>query len=249
VPDSDREEVRWRRTGLLYYLKRPAQALAEVGPAEKTFRQLARRFIEDNDADGLARLVADRAGAPTADPAVGYFRAEVHFLNGEYAAAADLFAAYRRAAGPTTDDPHPVWSGERQFRCRIRLGELAAARAVLPSSGIGPHVDKAVELLRQSGHSDELPRGLQLRACLRHIAGNCAGSQSDLDEAWDIAERGSMRLHIADIHLPRARLFFRESCYPWGSPRDDLAAAEMLIDDCGYHRRDEELADAKAAIP
>ena len=29
---------------------------------------------------------------------------------------------------------------------------------------------------------------------------------------------------------------------------DDLAAAETLINECGYHRRDEELADAKRAI-
>jgi hypothetical protein len=27
-----------------------------------------------------------------------------------------------------------------------------------------------------------------------------------------------------------------------------LEAAEKLINDCGYHRRDEELADAKRAI-
>jgi hypothetical protein len=29
---------------------------------------------------------------------------------------------------------------------------------------------------------------------------------------------------------------------------DDLAAAEKLINDCGYHRRDEEPVDAKRAI-
>lgn len=52
---------------------------------------------------------------------------------------------------------------------------------------------------------------------------------------------------LADIHLYRARLFFREKTYPWKSPQDDLAAAEKLINDCGYHRRDEELA-AKRAI-
>jgi len=28
----------------------------------------------------------------------------------------------------------------------------------------------------------------------------------------------------------------------------DSAAAETLINTCGYHRRDEELADAKAAL-
>jgi len=40
-----------------------------------------------------------------------------------------------------------------------------------------------------------------------------------------------MRLHLADIHLHRARLFFREKPYPWKSPQDDLAAAEQLIND------------------
>jgi hypothetical protein len=74
------------------------------------------------------------------------------------------------------------------------------------------------------------------------------GAQAHLDEAWDIAERGPMWLHLTDIHLYRARLFFREQHYPWKSPQDDLAAAEDLINECGYHRRDEELADAKRAI-
>jgi hypothetical protein len=53
---------------------------------------------------------------------------------------------------------------------------------------------------------------------------------------------------MADICLHRARLFFREKVYPWKSPQDDLAAAEKLINDCGYHRRVAELADAKLAI-
>ena len=67
-----------------------------------------------------------------------------------------------------------------------------------------------------------------------------------------------MRLFMADIHLYRARLFgvrsaewgvrSEEEKYPWESPEADLAAAEKLINDCGYHRRDEELADAKKAI-
>jgi hypothetical protein len=67
---------------------------------------------------------------------------------------------------------------------------------------------------------------------------------SDLDQAWQIAERGLMRLYLTDVHLYRARLFFREEEYPWESPASDLAGAEKLINDCGYHRRDEELADA-----
>jgi len=79
-------------------------------------------------------------------------------------------------------------------------------------------------------------------------------ARADLDEAWQIAERGLMRLHLAEIHLHRARLFARLKAegemlkYPWESAAADLAAAEKLINACGYHRRDEELADAKQAI-
>jgi hypothetical protein len=69
-----------------------------------------------------------------------------------------------------------------------------------------------------------------------------------LDEAWEIAERGAMKLFMADIHLYRARLFFREATYPWESPTVDLAAARKLIEQCGYGRRKEELEDAEAGL-
>ncbi len=42
-------------------------------------------------------------------------------------------------------------------------------------------------------------------------------AQEDLDEAWEIAERGPMRLFMADIHLYRARLFGPIS----GKPKDE----------------------------
>jgi hypothetical protein len=83
-------------------------------------------------------------------------------------------------------------------------------------------------------------------------------AQTDLNEAGEIAACGPMRLFMADIHLYRARFFGmrngefgarnEESEYPWESPVADLAAAEKLIKGCGYHRRDEELSDAQAAI-
>jgi hypothetical protein len=59
-----------------------------------------------------------------------------------------------------------------------------------------------------------------------------------MDEAWQIAERGSMKLHMADIHLHRARLFRDKS---------ELSKARALIEACGYWRRKEELEDAEAA--
>ncbi len=111
--------------------------------------------------------------------------------------------------------------------------------------------ERALEYLRIVGFCDKVIRALLTRAWLRSLASAWTGpesAQSDLDESWEIAERGPMPLFMADIHLYRARLFFREKIYPWKSPQSDLAAAEKLIHACGYHRRDQELADAKLAI-
>lgn len=120
------------------------------------------------------------------------------------------------------------------------------------------HIDVAVDGLRRSGYMDDLPRGLLTRAWLRSQEGKQIGGESaqeDLEEAWEIAERGPMRLHMADIHLYRARLFHGVTPYPWATdvegnargPKDDLAAARKLIEQCGYWRRKEELEDAEEA--
>jgi tetratricopeptide (TPR) repeat protein len=137
----------------------------------------------------------------------------------------------------------------------LTLSRAALYEALLEYSDIEnsqSEIDAAVSGLRDAGQQQYLPLALLTRAWLRSLTGFSIGpenAQSDLDEAWEIAERGSMKLYMADIHLYRARLFFfYEQQYPWQSPQDDLAAAEKLIKDCGYHRRDEELADAKQAI-
>ena len=145
----------------------------------------------------------------------------------------------------------------------LTLGRAALYAAQLEASAISnphPAIEAAVSGLRRSGTQHMLPLGLLTRAWLRAVTGALTGpdsAQDDLDEAWDIASRGSMKLFMADIHLYRARLFGLrnadfglriEELYPWESPEHDLAEAERLIKECGYHRRDEELADAKRAI-
>ncbi|MGH8576202.1 MAG: hypothetical protein ACREXJ_04670, partial [Gammaproteobacteria bacterium] len=108
---------------------------------------------------------------------------------------------------------------------RLTLGRAALYAAILEGSSLDPchaSLQHAVAGLRRSGNMDDLPLGLLTRAWLRSLEGKRTGgdsAQSDLDEAWEIAERGPMKLHMADIHLHRARLFFREAEYPWGSPR------------------------------
>lgn len=112
-------------------------------------------------------------------------------------------------------------------------------------------LDTTVSDLRRASTSHHIPRGLLTRAWLRSLIAINTGPesvQSDLDEAWEIAERGPMPLFLADIHLHRARLFFREQPYPWVSPKADLAEARRLIETHGYWRRKEELEDAEAAL-
>jgi hypothetical protein len=163
----------------------------------------------------------------------------------------------------------------------LTLGRASLYEAILTGSEISnsaSEMEAAVTGLCSAGTTHHLPRALLTRAWLRVLTGQATGpdsAQSDLDEAWEIAERGSMKLFLADIHLYRARLFgfardgetgrkgegetdsgfspspclpCSPSQYPWESPAADLAAAEKLINDCGYHRRDEELADAKAVL-
>ena len=85
---------------------------------------------------------------------------------------------------------------------------------------------------------DYLVCGLLTRAWLRTVLGQPDLARMDLDEAWQIAKRGHMRLHQADIHLHRARLF---------RDKEELKHARDLIVKCGYWRRKQELEDAEKA--
>ncbi len=127
---------------------------------------------------------------------------------------------------------------------------------------------EAIESLRSSGQNDYVACGLLARAAFRRAVGDWDGAARDLDEAQEIAEPGPMRLYLCDIALERARLALtqREALSPLAGflePNPPLAAlpdaaeanafaeraraeldvARKLITDCGYHRRDEELAE------
>ena len=142
---------------------------------------------------------------------------------------------------------------------QLTLGRAALYEAILEGSSLDPchsSLQHAVDGLRRAGQQQYLPLGLLTRAWLRSLTGARTGpesAQSDLDEAWEIAERGPMPLFLADIHLHRARLFGPHASaaigeqYPWESPAADLAAARALIMKHGYLRRLEDLEDAEAS--
>jgi hypothetical protein len=151
-----------------------------------------------------------------------------------------------------------------QTRMAMARDDVSTARARL---------DAAVDGLRAAGLLDHVPRGLLARASFRRSVGDWDGAGRDLDEVAEIAEPGPMRLHLCDMALERARLAFAriEAFAPLNGMIDDgpakpavpkaeeaarlkeeargnLAEAKKLITDCGYHRRDEELAELEAVL-
>ncbi len=134
----------------------------------------------------------------------------------------------------------------------LTLARSQLYRAILRDEApVGDHMKHGMYFLRRAGADDFVCRALLTRALWGVMIGDFNGTREDLDAASEIAERGPMRLHLADIHLHRARLFGllanRPAKYPWDTPRDDLDKARKLIEDCGYGRRREELDDAEAA--
>jgi tetratricopeptide (TPR) repeat protein len=135
-------------------------------------------------------------------------------------------------------------------------------------------IANAVEALQSAGQLDEIPRGLLTRAIFSRNVGDWAGVVRDLDEVEEIAEPGHMRLFLCDMALERARLAFAQidAFAPlYGLLEKDnppkpavpdaarmvrlksdavkqLAIAADYIEKCGYHRRDEELAELQDVL-
>jgi hypothetical protein len=190
-----------------------------------------------NDEDlALCRAVAERAAQTlewATDAKLGLLSIALDHLTLGRAALYAAILESRSQPEPAQISPPPTSEASQQ-------GFMTAAT----------ELDHAVSGLRRAGAQHYFPRGLLTRAWLRSLTGARTGAesaQSDLEEAWEIAERGPMPLFLADIHLYRARLFFLEATYPWKSPKYDLAEARRLIFKHGYLRRKEELEDAEAA--
>ena len=141
------------------------------------------------------------------------------------------------------------------------------------SLGAATTFREAVDGLRASERNDYLPRGLLARAAFHRAVGDWDGAKRDLEEVKEIAESGLMRLYWCDCALEGARLALarREAFAPLNglvepSPpppvlpdsdeaarlreeaRKELDVARKLIAECGYHRRDEELAELDAVV-
>jgi tetratricopeptide (TPR) repeat protein len=146
-------------------------------------------------------------------------------------------------------------SGRNNWLLDIGLDNLSLGRASpmeTEQPGASDNVQaaeflqRAVDGLRQAGTQEHLPRGLLARAALHRVTGDYARAQRDLDEAFRIANRGGMALHIADYQLESARLYLAQGVRD--NAREHLATAREMIQRIGYHRRDSELEDLERAL-
>jgi tetratricopeptide (TPR) repeat protein len=165
-----------------------------------------------------------------------------------------------------------LWLGRAHFG--LDLAAVGAPEAVArdDAHSARSYLDNAVDGLRAAGTSHHVPRGLLARAAFRRSIGDWDSVARDLDEVEEIAEPGSMKLFLCDMALERARLAFAkiEAFAPLNGmlERDNPAKPQVLgkeelakltaeaekqvkivgdyIQTCGYHRRDEELAELQA---
>jgi tetratricopeptide (TPR) repeat protein len=152
-------------------------------------------------------------------------------------------------------------------------GALDHADAGRAAVAARQRLDRAAADLRAAERNDYIPACLLARAALHRALGDWDGAARDLDEVEEIAAPGPMRLYLCDMALGRARLALArcEAFAPLNGLVDDsppqpeppspaerdrlhAEAAEQLriaadyIESCGYHRRDEELAELQAVL-
>ena len=71
-------------------------------------------------------------------------------------------------------------------------------------------------------------------------------AEKDMKEAFTIAERGGMRLHMADCYLGYAWLYFAKG--EKDLAKEKLKTAKEMIDEMGYHRCDGEVEELEKKL-
>lgn len=102
---------------------------------------------------------------------------------------------------------------------------------------------RALSMVRQYDGSVVLCRALKIRAEVCALQGKQPEAVALLDEAWELAQYGALRLMQIDLLLARLRLFAQGEKWPWAnsSPQADLRQAAEWVEQSGYGRRREEV--------
>lgn len=264
---SAREAVaRADTTGDNFHILSKRMRLADVLHAAGQREEAQQLFAE---AEGYQQ--AADPGKPLLVALGGFLYCDLLLAKGEYAAALNragktiIWARSRRFLLDEALDTLTLG--------RADLGLALSTMDLQHSQAARDHLDGAVDRIHVAGYVDELPRCFLARARFRRSVGDWLGAERDLDEMGEIAEPVPMKLYLCDMVLERARLAFAqiEAFAPLngltgGAPieigasssvdvarRQEeaakfLAIAADYIETCGYHRRDEELAELEAVL-
>ncbi len=108
------------------------------------------------------------------------------------------------------------------------------------------YLNQAVTGLLEAGSQHHIPSGLFARAFYYRVQNEFPQAWNDLDEAKEIAERGEMKLHLADYHLEACRLCLAE--HKVEDAENHLSIAADMINKMGYGRRQPEILLLKAQL-
>ena len=161
------------------------------------------------------------------------------------------YAEVGRRASQTLQYAKESWYGLLD----IALDNLSLGRAHLLQSQREPDhpfiesltcLNRAVDGLRQAGTQHHIPRALLARSEFYRVTGALDKAQKDLDEAFSIATRGAMGLHLADCHLEYARLYLVKE--EKEKAQENWRIAKDKIEKMGYHRRDKEVEELEEQL-
>jgi hypothetical protein len=126
------------------------------------------------------------------------------------------------------------WEGQRNLDRGLDSLILGRAFADIPTAAAG-YFEEAVIFLRSAGQLQYLILGLLAR-----------GTRPDLQEAFRIAGRFGMRLHLVDYHLAVARAAL--NAQDRATAAEHLDEADMLVLQTPYLRRRDELNALRALL-
>jgi tetratricopeptide (TPR) repeat protein len=132
----------------------------------------------------------------------------------------------------------------------LSLGRAFLLKALNEKTGdytpSAEHLNEAVAGLRKAARQDYLPRGLLTRAEFYRVTKDFESAKRDLDETFNLAARCGMKLFEADSLLEYTRLYLAQKDKK--SARENFAKAKALIDEIGYHRRDNAVSDLEQKL-
>lgn len=131
-----------------------------------------------------------------------------------------------------------------QAVAHLSMGRLHLVQRDYPESK--PFLRRAVELLRLAGQSDYLPRGLVANAEFHLGTADFERSHKVLDDSLTLCLRAGLRLFEADTWLGLGRLNLRTG--ELRQAGESLGRARAIIEQTGYGRRREELAELEAQL-